>query len=106
MNNFAKYLPIGTVCMLKKGSKKVMITGFCTTTKKDDTVYDYNACLFPEGILTTDKTIVFNHDQIDKVFYMGYMDDEARNFHKGLNVLIEKINSGEIKLNNEQINND
>ena len=32
-----KYLPIGTVCMLKNGKKRVMITGFCTIPEDDKT---------------------------------------------------------------------
>ena len=93
-----KYLPIGTVVMLKDGKKKIMITGFCTATKDSDKIYDYNACLYPEGILTSDKTILFNHDQIDKIYYMGYNDDESKVFLKNLHELIDKINKGEVKL--------
>ena len=28
--NYDKYLPIGTVVLLRGGTKKAMITGFCT----------------------------------------------------------------------------
>ena len=30
-----KYLPIGTVVMLKGGTKRVMITGFCVMQESD-----------------------------------------------------------------------
>ena len=36
-----KYLPIGSVVMLKGGTKRVMITGFCTVPNEDkEKVYD------------------------------------------------------------------
>lgn len=97
-----KYLPIGTVCLLKDGKKKLMITGFCTVAQKDSKIYDYNACLYPEGILSTDQAIVFNHDQIDKIYYMGYSDKDEKSFKKSLSEIISKVESGEIKLDNPQ----
>ena len=30
-----KYLPIGTVVMLKNGTKRAMITGFCSVAQED-----------------------------------------------------------------------
>ena len=45
-----KYLPIGTVVLLKGGSKRVMITGFCSVDgNESDVIYDYNGCVYPEG---------------------------------------------------------
>lgn len=94
-----KYLPIGTVCLLKGAKKRVMITGFCTIADKNkNEIYDYNGCLYPEGIITGDKTCVFNHDQIDKIYYVGYSDNEDKEFKKNLQELVEKIKNGEIKL--------
>ena len=73
MNNKEKYLPIGTVVLLKEGKKRIMITGFCIKPEEDkDKMYDYGACLYPEGIERTNKTFVFNHDQIDRILFMGY----------------------------------
>ena len=33
--NYKKYLPIGTVVMLKGGKKRAMITGFCAVAGED-----------------------------------------------------------------------
>ena len=46
-----KLLPIGSVTLLKGGEKRVMICGRIQTKKGDDTIYDYSACYFPEGIV-------------------------------------------------------
>ncbi len=80
-----KYLPIGTVVLLKEGKKKLMITGFLYTPSNElNKVYDYCGCLYPEGVLTLDKTILFNHDQIDRIFHMGMKDEEGEKFTQNL----------------------
>ena len=77
--NTEKFLPIGTVCILKNAKKRVMVTGFAAKGKETgDKMFDYMGCLYPEGVISSDKNLLFNHDQIDKIFYMGYVDDEQR----------------------------
>ena len=47
-----KYLPIGTVVMLKGGTKRIMITGFCSIEENTkEKMWDYSGCLYPEGFL-------------------------------------------------------
>ena len=79
--NTEKFLPIGTVVMLNGGAKRVMITGFCTIASDDNsTMYDYCGCLYPEGVVSTKKNLLFNHNQIAKIYALGYSDDEEKNF--------------------------
>ena len=55
MEELKKYLPIGTVVLLKGGQKRLMITGFCSIPKEDKTkIYDYTGCLYPEGVLNSE----------------------------------------------------
>ena len=43
-----KYLPIGTVVMLKGGTKRVMISGFCAIDGENvKNMYDYSGCVYP-----------------------------------------------------------
>ena len=80
-----KYLPIGTVVLLKGGTKTIMITGFSAIDGKDNnTIWDYSGCLFPEGILTSGQAALFNHSQIEKIEYIGYIDEEEKEFMKKL----------------------
>ena len=80
-----KYLPIGTVVRLKKGQKKLMIIGFVQIYLKDkDKVYDYMGCVYPEGMINIKNFYFFNHDEIEKIFYIGYKDDEEKNFNEKL----------------------
>lgn len=74
-----KYLPIGTIVMLKGATKKIMISGYYVINDKQ-TIYDYCGCLYPEGYLSSDKCLMFNHDQIDKIFYLGFSDEEDKIF--------------------------
>ena len=70
MNNVGeKYLPLGSVVMLKGASKRLMVTGFCTMAAEDESgvMYDYSGCMYPEGVISSDQTALFNHDQIEKV---------------------------------------
>ncbi len=88
-----KYLPIGTVVLLKGGQKRLMITGFCSIPKEDQSkVYDYTGCLYPEGVLNSEEVALFNHDQIEKIYFVGYKDEEEKQFKEKLNKLIEEMN--------------
>ena len=74
-----KYLPIGTVVTLQKATKRIMIIGYCPISE-DKTMYDYSACLYPEGVISQDKTLVFNHEQIAQIHYTGLEDEEEKDF--------------------------
>ena len=80
-----KYLPIGTVVMLKNGKKRMMITGFCCTDAEEpDKMYDYSGCLYPEGIVSSETNLLFNHEQIDKIYALGFSDEEEKEFKEKL----------------------
>ena len=89
-----KFLPIGTVVMLKGGTKRVMITGFCAIAGRDRSkMWDYSGCMYPEGFMSSTQTCLFNHDQIENIYHMGLADDEEeKKFKKNLDDLIKKSN--------------
>lgn len=92
-----KYLPIGTIVVLKNATKRIMITGFASMSPETgDTIYDYSGCPYPEGFLNYNQVLVFNHDQIDKVYHKGYTDDESEEFQR---ILIEQLNKMDEKEN-------
>ena len=91
--NYEKYLPIGTVVMLKNGKKRAMITGFCSISGDDKTkVFDYSGCLYPEGFISSNQTLLFNHEQIEKIYYLGLIDEEEKQFKQKLNEMIKTMN--------------
>ena len=74
-------LALGSVVLLNGGTKKVMIIGYCMKTPDNpDKIYDYCGCVFPEGVLRSDITCVFNHEQIKQIYFYGYKNDEANQF--------------------------
>ena len=91
---FEKYLPIGTVVMLREGKHRLMITGFCASEfEVQKKVYDYIGCFYPEGLITLDRCILFNHNDIDKIYYLGLSDNEEKQFKQKL-VQFMKSSSG------------
>ena len=54
-------LPIGSVCLLKNGTKKVMITGFCPVDNVNKSImYDYSGCMYPEGFISNKEVVAFD----------------------------------------------
>lgn len=79
MANYAGYLPLGSVVMMKNGQKRVIIVGRGLSVKKDGAIYffDYAGVLYPEG-LTGANVCYFNNEWIDSVSFIGYNDEENR----------------------------
>ena len=78
---YEKFLPIGTVCQLRDSAQKVAITGFCMKNENvPDKVFDYVACYYPQGVFDQTKNILFDHDQIVKVLYLGFINEEEKMF--------------------------
>ena len=87
-----KYLPVGTVVMLNGGSKRVMITGFCSMPENDEQkIYDYSGCMYPEGYASSKQICLFDHNQIAKIYHLGLVDDEETKFKQNLNDIIKKM---------------
>ena len=81
-----KYLPIGSVLMMKGAKKRVMITGYAVKSPESgDKVWDYVGCLYPEGMVTSEKALLFDHENIETVYAIGYEDDEQKQFMTLLN---------------------
>ena len=66
-------------------------------------MYDYGACVYPEGMITSDQLFAFNHDQIEKVCYMGYVTDKQKEISK---VLIGGLEERAKRLAEEKSSND
>jgi hypothetical protein len=85
-----KYLPIGSVVLLKEGKKRLMIYGVKQQESNTGKVRDYVACLFPEVNIDLEHTYIFNHDQIDKIYYLGLNDEEQYEFNKSIQLSANK----------------
>ena len=86
-----KYLPLGSVVMLKEGKKEIMITGYLTIPKDNPNVmYDYSAVLYPEGEIDSDQVLAFNIADIDKIIFRGYQTDAEKEYVAKLDALRDK----------------
>ncbi len=82
-------LPIGSVVLLKEGNKRLMICGRIQTSSAGEEIYDYSACLYPEGIVDATSMYFFNNDAIDTVYFLGFQDAEELNYRNMLEQLGE-----------------
>lgn len=71
-----KYLPLGSVVRLDGGEKRVMVYGRRQKHLQSGRVFDYVACLFPEGNLDEEHTYLFDHSDIAEVAFVGLLDEE------------------------------
>ena len=85
-------LPIGSVVLLTQSRKRVMIVGVCQRAAKDPgKIWDYVGVVFPEGFLASDKMLMFNREQIVRVFALGYQDEEQMTFQAKANTAIQNL---------------
>ena len=92
-----KYLPIGSVVLLKGGTKKVMITGFCSIAEENqEKIYDYCGCIYPEGYLSSDEICLFDHDQIAEINFVGFENDEEKEFKDNLIDVVQEFENGSV----------
>ena len=95
-----KYLPIGSVVILKGATKRLMISGFCALDNSNkDKIWDYSGCMYPEGFINTNQICLFDHDQIEKIFFQGFINEEQEVFMNKVNELTSnrKIQTNESK---------
>ena len=89
MENNDKFLPIGSVVLLKGGKRELMITSYCIMptgevydkngqVEVNGQIYDYGACFYPEGMITSDQVFAFNHDRIDRICFRGYETENQK----------------------------
>lgn len=74
-------LPLGSIVYLDEATTKLMIVGRGPIFESDgENVYsDYVGVIYPEGINPEDA-IFFNHENIEKVVFSGYKDEEEERF--------------------------
>lgn len=77
-----KYMPIGSIVTLKEEDKLIMIMGFNYAI--DGNNYDYIACEYPFGVDYSHGLVGFMHEQIERIYHIGYVNDQERYFKSEL----------------------
>ena len=85
MKDIREFLPIGTVVVLKNGTKRLMIFGIIQSNAEDPgEEYDYIGVPYPEGNMGQDYQYLFYHNDIEEIFFKGYEDVERQEFIENL----------------------
>lgn len=74
-------LPIGSIVYLKEGSRKLMVLnrGVTIIQNNEDVLFDYSAAIYPIG-LNPEQLFYFNQEDIDRVVFRGYSDEDEERF--------------------------
>jgi len=103
MENNERFLPIGSVVILKGGKRELMIMSYCIMPNGGEvydkngkvenapSMFDYGGCFYPEGMVTSDQVFAFNHDQIERVCFTGYVTDRYKEISNVLNGGMEQM---------------
>ena len=97
-----KFLPIGTIVLLKNGKKEVMILSYGLmpqgTVYEGDKkisgigkIYDYGGCTYTEGLISSEQILGCNHEQIQKICYPGYSTPIHDEYNKFLKESFEQV---------------
>ncbi|WP_449354444.1 DUF4176 domain-containing protein [Virgibacillus natechei] len=86
-------LSIGSIVYLKEGTSKLMILNRAPILPSEETEgiwYDYSGCSYPQG-LDPNNVFYFNEENIDKVVFEGYKDEEEERFQEIYNDRMKEI---------------
>ena len=73
MTQWSGILPPGSVVMLKGATRRLQIMGLVQANAETKKLYDYCAVPFPEGYAGPNRVIMFQHEDIDRI----YMDENT-----------------------------
>ena len=82
MAKFDELLPIGSVVRVKGAQRNLMICGRVVTRTGFDDIYDYVACLYPEGLIDASDLYFFNRTAVDECVYKGFEGEEELAFRE------------------------
>ncbi|MGY3746780.1 DUF4176 domain-containing protein [Vagococcus salmoninarum] len=108
MTKTNQLLPLGSIVLLEEGLQKLVVVGrgaiYSDQTTGKDTFADYMSVLYPTG-LNPETTIFFNHQDMDKIVFKGYSDEDEERFMEVYNEWKMNLNDQEedIKTKNDSI---
>ena len=84
-------LPIGSVVLLNQADQRMMIIGRSQKDQDSGRIFDYAGCLYPTGIINSNEVYLFDAEDIDVLFFIGFQDFEELAYRDELRkVLNEK----------------
>ena len=96
-----RFLPLGSVVLLKNAEKRIIICGRIKIDIEQKQIYDYAGYLYPEGCLDSDEMILFNNRDIERIYFLGFQDEEERLFQEYImEIMREKAEEQKVKQQN------
>ncbi len=87
-----RFLPIGTVVLLKGSDARTMIAGYAQIARSEPgRIWDYSGFKFPIGYVRDDEIYCFDADQIESIIQYGFRDYEWDQFMDRLDETLEKF---------------
>lgn len=86
-------LPVGSVVLLQKAQKKMVIMGIMPVKHSgegNDIAYEYMGVPYPEGYMGGDTALLFNHEDIKDVYFTGYVNEERDSFIKIMQGIVDR----------------
>ncbi|MDR2896650.1 MAG: DUF4176 domain-containing protein [Propionibacteriaceae bacterium] len=82
-----EFLPLGSVVVVRGAIRKTLIVarGLAANITGETRVFDYGGCVYPEG-LVGDQLGYFNHEDIARVVFEGFRDEDNT-------MMVENINN-------------
>ncbi|TYC49057.1 DUF4176 domain-containing protein [Weissella muntiaci] len=78
-----KLLPLGSIVLLKEGLQKLVVVGrgaiYNDQITGEEKIADYMGAIYPTGV-NPESTIFFQDEDVDKVVFEGYIDDDENRF--------------------------
>ena len=88
MNQEKDLLPVGSIVKLFDGTKRLMIMGRLHRNLENNQIYAYAGCFYPEGYQGGNTYYLFDHSQIECIFFLGLQDEEEFHYRQ---LLIEQL---------------
>lgn len=91
---YDKLLPIGSVIRIRGGKDLLMIMGCNQVNLQTRQLFDYSGVLYPTGYTDDHHVYIFDHDDIETVYAVGYLDEESRAFQQEAVMENKKLRTG------------
>ena len=96
---YEKLLPIGSVIRVKGAKDLIMIMGCNQVNLMTKQVFDYSGVLYPMGYTDDRHVYIFDHESIETVYSVGYLDEESRAFRQEAVKVNGKLRTGAMSVN-------
>lgn len=103
MNKLETILPIGTVVLTETGEVPLMIVSRASLFDDNGEIgyFDYAAVPYPEGMVTDNEYLFFNHEDVADVIYFGYVNSHEQIFAEQYDKLVKESGYKKLSLDSK-----